>query len=178
MLNWTGLLDKKTVLLERGQTLAEMMMVMVVVGVMTALGVSYALGNTPHYRLNTAARSIVSDLRLIREKAVAEGQDKIIQINPSQNSYQLPGVGTVLLLPKVVFGTLSTIKTSPSGSSKPAVDGVSFTSDKATFQPDGTVSGLGGSIYLTDSQRVETLAITVNVTGRVRLYRWNGSAWD
>lgn len=58
-------------------------------------------------------------------------------------------------------------------------DGVSFSGDRAKFSPDGMpLGGLSGTgtIYLKNTLD-ESYAITVAITGRVKIWRWYGSSW-
>ena len=55
-------------------------------------------------------------------------------------------------------------------------DSIDFSGDKNTaiFYSNGV--GKMGTIYLTNSKN-ESVKITVNITGRVKKYLWNGNDW-
>ncbi len=163
-----------------GYTLVELLVVMGISGMLVVLGTSDFSVQTSRQRLRRTSHQIVSDLRLIRQKAITEGETLSIQFSPKAKKYDLPGHGPKILPHKILFGTPDNIGKIPSGKKKKLPkDGVSFDQNKVTFQPNGTYAGVGGSIYLTnDSPQGETMAITVNMTGRVKLYKWGGNAWQ
>lgn len=164
---------------EKGYTAIELLVVIALMAIMAVLGVANLTAQTSRYRLSNAGRQIVSHLRLIRQKAVTEGRSHAIQLDPAEGKYSLPGLGEQTLPAGVRFGTAPDIGLSPGGNSELPEDGVSFNGNRITFQPNGTFAGIGGTIYLTHaSSRRENLAITVNMTGRVKLYRWAGNGWE
>jgi len=57
---------------ERGFTLMEMMIVVVVIGVIAAMAIPSFLSYMPKLKVKACARDIVSQLRLARSKSVAE----------------------------------------------------------------------------------------------------------
>ncbi|MFQ5950432.1 MAG: GspH/FimT family pseudopilin [Nitrospiria bacterium] len=164
---------------KRGYTAIELMIVLALTGILIVLGVSDYAAQITHHRLRSASHQIVANLRLIRQKAVTEGKSISIQFNPKTRQYRLPGIGERTLPQQIRFGALKDIKKSPSKNGSPPKDGISFKNDIVTFQPNGTYAGLGGTIYLTNTpNQNESMAITVNMTGRVTLYRWIGNAWQ
>jgi prepilin-type N-terminal cleavage/methylation domain-containing protein len=71
-----------------GFTFVETAMVVAIIGVLAAISFPGMMRSISHYRLNTASRGLVSDLRLARHLALKENRS--IRINfPSQRSYQL-----------------------------------------------------------------------------------------
>jgi prepilin-type N-terminal cleavage/methylation domain-containing protein len=163
-----------------GYTLLELLVVMVISGILVVLSVSDFKTNTSRRRLRHTSHQIVSHLRLIRQKAITEGKTLSIQFSPDIQEYDLPGLGGQTLPQKILFGAPDQIQKIPRDrNGTPPRDGISFNNDKVTFQPNGTYAGVGGSIYLTnDDIQSETVAITVNMTGRVKLYKWSGDAWQ
>jgi len=166
--------------LNTGHTFIELMVVLVISGVLVVLATMDFTEQSSHQRLRHTSHRIVSQLRLIRQKAITEGKTLTIQFIPDSGQYDLPGHGGQTLPGKILFGASDQIHKIPRNrDGTPPEDGVSFNQNKVTFQPNGTYAGLGGSIYLmNDSPRRETIAITVNLTGRVKLYRWNGHVWE
>ena len=161
--------------LEKGYTLVETMTVLAIIGIMAALGLVNVGFQAPHYNLNDAGRRIISDLRLVRQKAIAEGKSNAIQFSPDSGRYLIPGLGDRALPLHIQFGAAENVKKTAGGAlSRPPAHGITFTNKKAVFGPNGTISA-GGTVYLTN--RNETLAVTVNLTGRVKLHRWDGNDW-
>lgn len=161
---------------EEGYSTLELMVALGIVGILAFLGVTNFASQLPHYNLAGASRQFISDLRFIRQRAITEGVPKNIQFYPEIQSYRLSPTETRALPSYVRFGVKEGTPHLPGASSLPA-DGVSFDHNKVTFQPNGTVD-LGGTIYLTNTpQSGETEAISVNITGRVKIYRWDGNGW-
>lgn len=75
--------------MNRGFTTLELMIVLVVAG----LGLAASWGNFAslmrQHRLSAAANSLATDLRLARERAVAEGNDYIVTFRTGPNDYQV-----------------------------------------------------------------------------------------
>ncbi|HIE65102.1 MAG: GspH/FimT family pseudopilin [Nitrospira sp.] len=163
-----------------GYTFVELMVVLVVSGILVVLSVPSFTAQTSRRSLRRTSHKIVSQLRLIRQKAITEGKTLSIQFSPDSRQYDLPGYGEQTLPQMILFGASDEIHKIPKDrDGTPPVDGVSFTDNEVKFQPNGTYAGLGGSIYITnDSPQRETMAITVNMTGRVRLYKWSGDEWE
>ena len=70
----------------RGFTMKEMMIVVVVIGLISALAVPSFLGYMPKLRVKSAARDIVSSMRLARSKAVSERRPYGVVFDLNSNS--------------------------------------------------------------------------------------------
>ncbi len=161
---------------QKGYTLIETMVVLAITASLSVLGVATFSTQIAHNHLTDAGRQIISDLRLIRQKAIAEGVAGPIRFDPDGRKYSLPGLGERALPPQIRFGLKQGVP--PLSDAVLPDDGVSFRENTLTFQPNGTMMGLGGAVYLTnDSVHNETVAISVVTTGRVKMRRWNGNEW-
>ena len=168
---------------QKGYSAIEMLVVMALTGTMVTLGlVSYA-GQAPHYALREAARTVISDFRLIRQIAVNEGIAKSVDFDPEGRTYDLGDLRSYTLPQHIRFGTPESVHKKPNtdctteAPCPPPEDGITFSDDSATFLPNGVVAGYG-AVYLTnDSEQGEAVAITVNMTGRITLYRWADDDW-
>jgi len=162
---------------EKGYTFIESMVVLSLVGLLAVLAVENLGDGLSHYRLRHAGQQLAADIRQIRQKAITEGIPNRIQFVPDARLYRLPGVGERALPSRVRFGLKAGIPHLPNTGSVPS-DGISFKENGVVFQPNGTVMGIGGTIYLTtDLERHEAVAVTANVTGRVKIYKWSGAEW-
>jgi prepilin-type N-terminal cleavage/methylation domain-containing protein len=162
---------------EKGYTLIESMVVLSLFGILALLAVEN-LGDriSPHH-LRHAGHQLAADLRLIRQKAITEGVQNKIRFVPDSRLYSLPGMGERSLPARVRFGLRTGIPHLPNTGSIPS-DGISFKENDVIFQPNGTLMGIGGTVYLTiDPEWHDALAVTVNVTGRVKVHKWNGAGW-
>jgi type IV fimbrial biogenesis protein FimT len=153
---------------ECGYTLLEMIIVITIIGILTSMAVTNYSEQIPHQQLRDASSELVGQLRLARQKAIAKGADETISFDIGEKKY-----GMQTLPSHVHFGRATNVPKLPSADSDPP-DGISFTANRALFNPDGT--GKQGAIYLTNSKK-ESVAITVNITGRVRKYLWDGHDW-
>ena len=182
---------------KKGYSAIEMLIVLALVSVVSTLGLVNYSKQIPHYELRDASRSIISDLRKIRQMAVTEGTSFSINFYPDdgedcddsyagQGAYcnsEDPELLSYKLPQHIQFGTLEEVDKKPkctSGCTPPPLNGITFQGDPATatFNPNGTISG-AGAVYLTNHpSRNEAVAITVNLTGRVKLWRWVGNEWE
>ena len=187
---------------EYGFTLTEMMIVIFIGGVLTAIAIPAFMNWAPKYRVNGAARQVFSEMMAARAKAISEGNNYIISFDISNNRFtihddddsdgtqdadELP-VRTVDIptaYPGIEFGRVS----SPRDSS--ATGFVTFivigTGPSVTFQSSGLVktsdlpASLSGDVYLMpedDPNLDRQRCVSVNLTGRVRLYKYTGSDWE
>ena len=162
---------------QKGYTFIELMMVLATMASLTMLGLATVSTQTAHQRLTDAGRQLISDLRLVRQKAITEGISKSIRFDPNGRKYLLPDFGERALPSQTYFGLRPEVSPLPN-STRPD-DGVSFQGNTVVFQPNGTIMGVGGAVYLThDAIRNEAIAISVITTGRVKIRRWSGNAWQ
>ncbi len=153
-----------------GYTLVEIVIVLSITAILTSLAVSNFNEQIPHRQLREASLELVGQLRLARQKAISKGADETISFNAGQKQY-----GTQTLPSHVRFGIASNVTKAPDEDEDLLINGISFAGDSATFRADGT--GKLGTIYLTNSKD-ESVKVTVNITGRVRKYLWNGHGWE
>jgi prepilin-type N-terminal cleavage/methylation domain-containing protein len=62
-----------------------------------------------------------------------------------------------------------------SNTTEPA-DAVTFSGDRAKFKPSGSNARLG-TVYLANTSISQFYAVSVAITGRVKVCRWSGSSW-
>ncbi len=174
---------------EKGYTVIEMMVVLVVVGIASTIAIVDHSAKLPHNNLRKASRNIVSKLRLIRQRAITTSANTSATFIVNHNFYFFKDVGEYQLPRYIRFGLPEEVKDKPNGKPIPtsARDGSSFTNEKVSFEPDGTMSGaVTGRIYLTNASNSssgdelfrEAFAIEVNRTGQVKLLKWNETQWE
>ncbi len=88
-------------------------------------------------------------------------------------------VRQVVLPASVRFGAAPGVKGPPSDPEEiPEPDGITFRDNRLVFMPGGGLGTSAGAIYLTqDSQGQQTHAVTVTVSGHVRLHGWTVGGW-
>lgn len=181
----------------RGLTLAELLVALAVLAVVTGIGVPYTLGQLPTYRVNGAVRQLLADLRYARALAVERGDHVVIEFHqPARDRYRIgvdraPADGVVDEPLKVVdlADLYPGVRFTPygAGASRDGAvpgDGVSFEGDTVTLLPSGRANRSGSAFLCpardlaagrTDRERRVTV---VNTTGRARSFRWAGGGWE
>ena len=167
----------------RGFTLIEVVVVIIVLSVMVSLGVSTMGPQIDHYRLNTAAKETISSLRKGSQIAITQNANQtatfINNADPTRDQTNIAGVlrNLPLGITYGVGGVGAPVNgTSDVGGGAIPGDGITFTGNNITFQSN-RIPDEAGEIYLTNS-RGENLAVSVNLVGRIRCWRWeSGGPW-
>lgn len=188
---------------KNGYTFVEFMVVLAIIGLASSLALVDYLKQKPRAQLRQASREILSQLRGIRQQSITTGKtttiyfsdaDDLIQIDGeniavADNEYILvPGKIKKTLPPNIRFGYPSDVTKTPRGGelSGASQDGISFSNERVSFEPNGTIQGINGQIYLTNTSKApgnssplsEAFAIDINMTGQVRLYKWINTKWQ
>jgi type II secretion system protein H len=151
-----------------GFSLVELIIVIALIGIMTAI----AAPNFTRYRDNTnlreAARDISSDLQLYKQQAIAENVRYRITFDSGANNYVVQK--TTTLAPNVFNPPLIT-KDIGSGNAIETSTAASFGGNPyVTFLPRGTIEeAAGGSLTLRHKTRLSTAKINVNMMGRTNV---------
>lgn len=194
---------------ERGMSLIELLLVMGIMGVVTAMAVVQTGPARSNARGDAGMRIVLAQLNQARELAISQrryirvtfdvslNQLIIVREDTAAATTTLSTIGFeggAALQPVAAIPTLDTPdqfgKTkSPSFKS---VNGVfeSFSSDNATgtqlakFAPDGTFVDWNGRVTngtvfigVTNVPTASRAVTVLGSTGRVRAFRWTGSAW-
>ena len=159
----------------KGFTFLEVVIVIAITGILTALAVPGMTAFTDRLRIETAARTISTDLREAKMKSVLDRSDYTVLFDPGNNLYELRE--RQANLPHGVRFGFSPGVLGPPGNpaSTPDKDGITFTSNKAAFNSGGSNSM--GTIYITNNYNV-TMAISITVTGRIKIWKWDGIKWS
>ncbi|MEK7748192.1 MAG: GspH/FimT family pseudopilin [Nitrospirota bacterium] len=151
---------------QSGATLIELCIALAIVAMISLLAVTDFRAEAPRRQLKEASLNLVGQLRLARQRAITEGKE--MAIPPPAIRGMLPN--------DISIGVAKGITKTPAGRplDEDDYDGISFLNNTPIFSPNGTVNK--GAIYLKNSKN-EGTAVTINFTGRVRKYRWNGKDW-
>jgi len=180
---------------EHGFSLAEMLIVLVVGGILSAIAIPAFMAWAPKYRVNGAARQVFSEMMAARAKAISENNDYVVTFNTAGNTYAIHDdddcdgtqdagetVKTIDIgaaYPGIGYGFIDA--NNPSGD--PITGVVTFTGSprRVTFKSSG-LANKNGAVYLKPTEdttrRDRQRCITALRTGRVRLYKHTGSAWE
>ncbi len=124
----------------RGFTLIEIVVVIALVGIVaTVAGLSFAR-SLSGARIEAASRDLVAALRYTRGQAIVKRQQKVLEIDLENNTWQAPGKGTIEL-PKDMELRLTTAQEELTGENKGGI----------RFFPDG--SSTGGNIAVVLGER-------------------------
>ena len=143
----------------RGITLIELVVVMVIIAIGAVLVAPNIGAWIPNYRLRSATRDIVSTLRTAQMKAVSTNTQYQVSFNQGAGSYilQYQNTGGVWINEGVT-------QVLPSGIQ---ISGITFPGNNATFNTNSSSSG--GTLTLRNSKgSTKTITVTTS-TGRVQL---------
>ena len=73
----------------KGFTLAELMVVIAIIGITTAIAIPYFVGQMPRYRLNGAARQVMGDLMWARMEAVSQNRKVKVFFLSNNHEYKI-----------------------------------------------------------------------------------------
>jgi prepilin-type N-terminal cleavage/methylation domain-containing protein len=187
---------------EKGFTLLELMVTIVILCVLLGLAIPGFSRWVPNYRLRGAARDIYSNLQLAKMTAVKDRKRCRVSFDVANSRYQLISVSSG---PNGTFGdgddvtlTLKTVNFSEygsgvgygHGSATAGVggagfdngvtldeDGIVFDSRGMVFRPSGPAASADGYVYLQNNKN-GAYAVGVLTSGVILIRRWTGSAWQ
>ena len=137
---------------ERGFTLLEMMIVLVILGLVAALVVMRGPSRDPALDLRATAEAMAGGLRLARAQAISSGRPVSLMVDPARHVWRID-TGTPTAIAPEVGVTVSTASATIPG-----------TAPEIGFAPDG--SSTGGRIDLRAGER--HLAVSADwLTGRI-----------
>lgn len=176
----------------RGFSAVEMLVVVAILGVLSGIAVLQMTIARPAMQGDGAMRVVLSQVRMAREMAITQRRYmRVVFTSPNRVQIfreEVPGPSTTLLGTTFVEGSISYAlveglpDTPDAFGNDSEIDFGVVTNIK--FSPDGTLvnqdgQSINGSIFLSMPTIARSArAVTVlGSTGRIRGYRWDGSAW-
>lgn len=179
---------------ESGFTLVEVVIVIALISILSAIGTTQLLQSLPGIRLRAAARDLYSNMQTARMNAVKNNTTWGLVFDPANNRYLVcsdSGADNVwsTTADNTVFSTINlssyksgvgyghgsvTGNNSVPGTAFP-VDEVSYNSNVLTFDSKGL--GGAGYVYLDNQSNSTTYAVGTQASGVVSILMWQGTQW-
>ncbi|MCI5178213.1 MAG: prepilin-type N-terminal cleavage/methylation domain-containing protein [Candidatus Electrothrix sp. AW3_4] len=171
----------------RGFSFVELMVVIALIGILSAMSLPSLLKGLPEKRLKAAARNVYADLQKARLLAVKKNKKITVRFNESDRYYYFDEdedgtTGFKEWNPdemrrdladygQVIYGKGGAVK----NWNNDLINNVVPYQDLA-FNPVGTTKNR--SVYLQDPGHDVCYAITTTIYGAVKIRRFNGVSWD
>ena len=154
-----------------GWTVIEMMVVVIILAIVISMGALAQPRLLGNYRLSAATRQVVTDLRLLRAKAISQNGRFRMIFDANSNTYRAERLNSASAAwePYALYRRGSDVDASQRPVSMPS--GVTTTASvEVTFDPRGTVEITSGSQPITLSvSGPRTRRIAISVAGLVSI---------
>lgn len=176
--------DRNTLPKNAGLTLVEVLTVVSLLGIVTAVAATNFTAMAPAFRTRGAALAIAGDLNQARMAAIKEA--RVYEYFPISGGYQIrrdDGAGGRELVKQVVIGTeYPHVAFGHTGIAEDPYEGAiasSVPTATITFHSNGTVQNAAG-VFLeaSGSDGLVQQAVTMSAAGRVRVWKHTEDGWQ
>ncbi len=173
----------------KGFTLTEVIVVVAIIGILSAISIPTIITWVPNYRLKSAARDVYSNLQKARSMAVKFNRDTAVVFDVANNRCSLcddwlagacvgtsQTIGLSNLGSGIKFGHGNAASPVPDSPAVFPANNVSYNTNTAVFNPRGL--GNAGYVYLDHQSNTNTYAIGSLTSGAIRILKWQGGSWQ
>ena len=164
-----------------GFSFVELMVVIALIGLLSAIGLPSLLRNLPEKRLKNAARNLYADIQKVRLLAVKENVNITMIFNEATGQYSYMNGGTTITESLSDYGAVqygcdvtskNSWRESPDDSFPP-----SGITGNIEFSNLGNANA--GDIYLqSENDQTVCYAVEISMFGTAKIWRYNGSTWE
>jgi len=171
-----------------GFSLLEMLIVLAIALLLGGVAFPQLNRYWQSYRLDSAAQTLASNLELARYSAISKAVNVVVAFYPTAFYYEsfedkngngIRDTGEVLLgsfsLPRQIEFKGAGLLCPPSNPSGPVTDPITFSNDRVVLNSQGKLNAGLGVIYLQNAMN-DAAAISYNIAGRMKTYRWDKSS--
>lgn len=146
-------------------TLVEMLVVLAIIGMLLGISIPFTTGFGKGLRLKTAARAILSTLRVAKSNAITYRDKYSVIFDVNNKEYWIEDPEGKIFERKSRLPASIEFKSQ----GQEAHDPVTFDGDKVVFYSTGSTKGDSGSITISDRQGNSRTISIIGSTGNIRV---------